>query len=189
MADTRKIVAGLFISLDGVTESPDQWQGPYFNDEMGEVVGAQMAAADTLLLGRRTYEEFAGYWPTSDDPFADFLNNTPKLVATNTLDTLEWQNSTPIGGDVAQTVRDLKQQPGRNIAMTGSVTLVQSLIRDGVLDELNLLIHPVVVGKGKRLFETGVANVPLTLLDSRTFKTGVVSLTYGPAPTGDAAAK
>src|SRR4051794_38438789 len=180
MTDTRKIVAGLFITLDGVAESPDQWQGAYFNDEMGEVVGAQMAASDTLLLGRRTYEEFAGFWPTPDDPFADFLNNIPKLVATNTLDTLEWQNSTAIRGDVAQTVRDLKQQPGRNIGMTGSISLVQSLVGDGLLDELNLLIHPVVVGKGKKLFDTGMAQVPLTLLDSRTFKTGVVSLTYGP---------
>jgi dihydrofolate reductase len=183
MADTRKIVAGLFISLDGVTESPDQWQGPYFNEEMGEVVGAQMAAADTLLLGRRTYEEFAGFWPTSDDPFADYLNNIPKLVATNTLDTLEWQNSTPIRGDVAAALRELKAQPGRNIGMTGSVSLVRSLLREGVLDELNLLVHPVVVGTGTRLFEPGSAQVPLTLLDSRTFKTGVVSLTYAPAVT------
>jgi dihydrofolate reductase len=181
MADQRKIVAGLFVSLDGVTESPDKWQGPYFNDEMGEAVGAQMAATDTLLLGRRTYEEFAAYWPTADDPFADFLNNTPKLVATTTLRTLEWQNSTPIAGDVAQALRDLKRQPGRDIGMTGSVTLVEYLIRERVLDELNLLVHPVIVGAGRRLFEDGMGHVPLRLVDSKTFTTGAVSLTYAPA--------
>ena len=179
----RKIVAGLFISLDGVVESPDQWHFPYFNDEMGAVVGAAMAAADTMLLGRRTYEEFAGYWPHqgSDVEMADQMNRTPKLVVSTTLDRVEWQNSTLIKGNVAEELTRLKQQPGKNINITGSGTLVRSLLRDGVLDELMLLVHPIVVGRGKRLFEDMGAQVPLTLVDSRTFSTGVLSLTYVPA--------
>jgi len=180
----RKIVAGLFISLDGVVESPDKWHFPYFNDEMGAAVGAQMAAADTMLLGRRTYQEFASYWPhqASDVPPADYMNNTPKLVVSTTLKApLEWQNSTLISGNVAQELTRLKQQPGKNIATTGSATLVRSLLRDNLLDELNLLVHPIVVGSGKRLFDDGIGQVPLKLVDSKTFSTGVLSLIYEPA--------
>lgn len=179
----RKIVAGLFISLDGVVESPERWHFPYFNDEMGAAVGAQMAAADTMLLGRRTYEEFAAYWPNqgSDVPGADHMNGTPKLVASTTLDEVHWQNSSLIRGDLAEALRELKQQPGGEIAITGSGTLVRSLIRDGLLDELRLLVHPIVVGRGRKLFDGGLADQPLSLLASTTFSTGVLSLVYGPA--------
>ncbi|HEV8633859.1 MAG TPA: dihydrofolate reductase family protein [Chloroflexota bacterium] len=179
----RKIVAGLFLSLDGVMESPDQWHFPYFNDEMGEAVGAQMAAADTMLLGRRTYQEFAAYWPhqSSDAELADYMNNTPKLVVSTTLKTVEWQNSTLINANVAQELSRLKQQPGKNIAITGSATLVRSLLRDNLLDELRLLVHPIVVGTGKRLFEDGGGRVALKLVDSKTFSTGVLSLAYEPS--------
>jgi dihydrofolate reductase len=181
----RKIVAGLFVSLDGVMEAPDTWHFPYFNDEMGAAIGAQMGAADTLLLGRRTYEEFASYWPHqgSDVEMADYMNNIPKLVVSNTLKTLAWQNSTLISGDVAGALRQLKQQPGKNLSITGSATLVRSLLRDNLLDELNLLVHPIVVGSGRRLFEDMGAQVPLRLAESTTFSTGVLSLTYEPAPT------
>jgi dihydrofolate reductase len=181
----RKIVAGLFISLDGVIEAPDQWHFPYFNDEMGEAVGSQMAASDTMLLGRVTYQEFAGYWPhqTSDVEGADFMNNTPKLVVSTTLDTVEWQNSTLIKGNVVEELTRLKQQPGKDIAITGSATLVRSLLRDGLLDELRLLVHPIVVGRGKRLFEDGGDQQPLQLVDAQTFSTGVLYLTYQPAGT------
>jgi dihydrofolate reductase len=179
----RKIVAGLFISLDGVIEAPEQWHFPYFNDEMGEAVGSQMAAADTMLLGRRTYEEFAGYWADkgSDVEFADVMNNTPKLVASTTLKAVEWQNSTLLGDDVAEELRRLKQEPGKNISITGSATLVRSLLRDGLIDELRLLVHPIVVGSGKRLFEDQAERVPLKLVDSQVFSTGVLYLTYAPA--------
>jgi dihydrofolate reductase len=179
----RKIVASLFVSLDGVVESPQEWHFPYFNDEMGEAVGAQIAATDTMLLGRRTYEEFAAYWPHqgSEVELADQMNDTPKLVVSTTLKSLEWQNSTLIQGDVAQELRRLKEQPGKNLGVTGSATLVRSLLRDRLLDELRLLVHPIVVGKGKRLFEEEREPVPLKLLDSKTFSTGVVYLTYGPA--------
>jgi dihydrofolate reductase len=179
----RKIVAGLFISLDGVYESPDKWHFPYFNDEMGAEVGGKMAESDTMLLGRQTYEEFAAYWPhqSSDVEPADFMNNTPKVVVSNTLKTADWQNTTIVSGDVAEELTKLKQQPGKNIGITGSGTLVRSLLEQGLLDEFTLLVHPIVVGKGKRLFDRDMAQVPLTLVSSKTLSTGVLSLTYARA--------
>ena len=187
----RKITAGLFVSLDGVTESPQKWQHPYFNDEMGEAIGAAMAAADAMLLGRVTYQEFASYWPgvsAEEQPFADYMNNTPKYVVSRTLEEpLEWSNSTLIKGNVVEVIINLKQQPGKNIAITGSVTLVQSLLREDLLDELGLMVHPVVVGSGKRLFEEWGDPKGLTLVDSKTFSTGVVYLTY--RPSGEQGAK
>ena len=181
----KKVTAGLFVSLDGVTESPEKWQLPYFNDEMGEAVGAAMAAADAMLLGRVTYQEFASYWPgvsAEEQPFADYMNHTPKYVVSSTLEEpLEWSNSTLIKGNVAEEITRLKQQPGKNIAITGSVTLVEYLLREDLLDELGLMIHPVVVGSGKRLFEEWGEPKGLTLIDSKTFSTGVVYLTYQPA--------
>ena len=181
----RKIVAGLFISLDGVVESPDKWQFPYFNDEMGAEVGAQMDAADAMLLGRVTYQEFASFWPTApaDDPFTARMNETPKYVVSTTLDRAEWQNSTLIKGNIVAEIISLKQQPGKNIGITGSATLVRSLLGENLLDELRLLVHPLVVGSGKRLFPEGSEPMALTLVESRTFSTGVLSLTYAPAGT------
>ncbi len=178
----RKIIAGLFISLDGVVESPQNWQLPYFNDELGAAVGSLMAATDTMLLGRRTYQEFASFFADqTGDANADRMNNTPKLVASTTLEKAEWQNSTLIKGNVAEELARLKRQPGGNIGMSGSATLVRSLLRDNLLDELVLMVHPIVVGSGKRLFEGMDEQVMLTLVDSQTFSTGVLSLTYTPA--------
>ena len=181
----KKVTAGLFVSLDGVTESPEKWQLPYFNDEMGEAVGAAMAAADAMLLGRVTYQEFASYWPgvsSEDQPFADYMNNSPKYGASRTLEgPLEWNNSTLIKGNLVEEISRLKRQPGKNIGITGSVTLVQSLLEQDLLDELGLMIHPVVVGSGKRLFEEGGDPKKLKLVESKTFSTGVVYLTYQPA--------
>lgn len=179
----RKVVAGLFISLDGIYESPDTWHVQYFNDEMGQEVGSQMAAADTMLLGRQTYQEFADYWPhqSNDVEPAGFMNDTPKVVVSSTLKTVEWQNSTLITGNLAQELTRLKNQPGKNIAITGSGTLVRSLLRDGLLDELRLLVHPIVVGAGKHLFDGESGQVPLKLVESKTFNTGVLALTYVPA--------
>ncbi len=178
----RKIVAWLFLSLDGVVESPEQWA--MFNDEMGEAIDAEANAADTLLPGRRTYEVFAAAWPdrtVDDDPLADWMNHTPKLVASSTLDAVEWQSSTRIEGDVAKELARVRQQPGKKILVNGSATLVRSLLRDKLLDELRLFVHPIVVGTGKRLFESEGDRVTMTLVDSRAFSTGVLSLIYQPA--------
>ena len=180
----RKIVAGLFISLDGVTEAPDQWHFPYFNDEMGQAVNANMERSDALLLGRVTYDAFASYWPDktgADDPFADYINNVPKYVVSNTLDHADWQGTTVISGDVAGQIRELKEQPGKDIGMTGSVATARWLLTEGLLDELDLLMHPIVVGKGDRLFPDGTGEVPLQLIHSSTFENGVVHVTYVPA--------
>jgi dihydrofolate reductase len=178
----RPIIAGLFISLDGVTESPEAWNPPYYNDEMRQAVGSQIAASDAMLLGRRSYQRFAETFMGESAarlPFTDWMNKTPKYVVSTTLNELEWQNSTLIATNVADELTKLKQQPGKAINVSGSATVVRSLLRDGLLDELRLMIHPVVVGRGGRLFEDGLESA-LELVDSTTFSTGVVSVTYQP---------
>ncbi len=174
----RKITAAFFMSLDGVVESPDKWHFPYFNDEMGAAIGASMAEADALLLGRVNYQDWAAYWPSSDDEFAGFLNNVPKYVVSTTLEEATWNNSTLIKDDVAAQITRLKQQPGKNIAMSGSATLVRWLLENDLLDVLQLMIHPIVVGSGQRLFSDTSAQKPLKLVASTTFSSGVVYLTY-----------
>ena len=180
----RKVVASELVSLDGVMESPEKWSFRFHNDEMAEANEAGMAQADAMLLGRVTYQEFASYWPyqnSADQPFTDYLNNTLKFVISTTLEEpLEWQNSTLIKGNVAEEIAKLKQQPGKNIGIVGSATLVRSLLGDNLLDELSLIVHPIVVGSGRRLFEEGGDQKELKLVDSRVFSTGVVYLTYQP---------
>jgi dihydrofolate reductase len=148
----RKVVASELVALDGVIESPEKWSFQFHNDEMAEAQGAGMAAADAMLLGRVTYQEFASYWPyqnSADQPFTDYLNNTPKYVVSMTLERpLEWQNSTLINGNVAGAIAKLKRQPGKDIGIVGSGTLVRSLLREDLLDELRLMVHPIVMGAG-----------------------------------------
>ena len=178
----RKIVAGQFITLDGVVEIPEEWMGPYFTPELGQAIGSMMAAQDAMLLGRVTYEIFAAHWPKQTGDMADTMNGTPKYVVSGTLESADWQNTTliPAAGAFAE-IAKLKEQPGTNIGMTGSGTLVSSLLREGLLDELHLLVFPLVVGSGKRLFGAPGDKLPLTLLDSATFQSGVVHLTYAKA--------
>jgi dihydrofolate reductase len=182
----RKIVASFFMSLDGVVEAPQNWHFPYLNDEMQQAVGARMATSDTMLLGRRTYEEFAAYWADqgSEVEFADHINQTPKLVVSTTLTSADWQNSTLIGADMAARLTEAKQADGADIAVTGSPTLVRSLIAAGLLDELHLMVHPLIVGPGKRLWSEDMPQTALTLTGSETFSTGVLNLSYAPAPAG-----
>ena len=177
----RQIAAGLFVSLDGVVEAPEKWTGPYFNDQVGQAVGALMAGNDTMLLGRVTYEGFAAAFGGQSGGMADQMNSTPKYVVSRTLTTADWQNSTLINVDVAARISELKQQPGRNIGMSGSSDLVNWLLRHGLLDRLDLLVFPVVLGSGKRLFSKPDGQVPLALASSEAFGTGVVHLTYTPA--------
>jgi dihydrofolate reductase len=178
----RKIVAGLAISLDGVVEAPSQSGWMLFDDEMSEVIGVGIAQSDAILLGRRTYLEFADLWPNlgSDVPMADYMNNTQKYIVSRTLDSLAWANSSLVTGDLTEELAKLKQQPGKNIQIPGSPTLVRSLLRDGLLDELSLMIHPIVLGSGMRLFDEMTDRVRLKLVDSRALNTGVVSVTYQP---------
>src|SRR5215213_5240209 len=181
----RKVVAAEFLSLDGVMESPDKWHFPYFNEEMGQAVGEGFAAADAMLMGRVNYEEWAAFWPGQDpqeNPMAAQMNAMKKYVVSRTLEEpLGWQNSTLINENVAEEIGRLKQGEGRDIVVSGSGALVRSLLQYGLLDELKLMIHPVVVGGGKRLFEDGSERKALELMDSKTFATGVVYLTYRPA--------
>jgi dihydrofolate reductase len=181
----RKVVASEFVSLDGVVESPDQWHFPYFNDQMGDAIGAAMDASDAMLMGRVLYEEWAAFWPNQDpdeNPIAERMNGVLKYVVTTTLEEpLDWQNSTLIGDNVAEEISRLTEQPGKDISISGSPTLVRSLLQDDLLDELRLMVHPIVVGSGKRLFEDGGDQKALQLVDSKTFSTGVLYLTYQPA--------
>jgi dihydrofolate reductase len=149
---------------------------------MDEVIGAGIARADAILLGRRTYLEFAALWPGlgSDVPMADFMNNTPKYIVSSTLHSLEWNNSILITGDLAEEIGKLKDRPGKNIQVPGSPRLVRSLLRDGLLDELALMVHPIVLGSGMRLFDELTDQIDLKLVDSRALSTGVLSVTYQP---------
>ena len=182
----RKIIAGLFISLDGVVEAPDQWHFPYFNDEMGAAVGATLAAADTLLFGRKTYDSFAGAWPEreaageEDAVFAKQLGDARKIVVSNQRLELTWRNSEQLEGDLIETVTALKNAPGGDIGLSGSVSVVRQLLAAGLLDELHLLVHPIAVRQGMRLFDEGASSIPLKLISSATFQTGVLNLVYGP---------
>jgi dihydrofolate reductase len=178
----RKIVSGLFMSLDGVIEAPNDWIGPWFNPELGQAVGSLLAAQDTMLLGRVSYDEFAAYWPQQTGDMADTMNGTAKYVVSGTLKSADWQNSTliPAASAIAE-IAELKQRPGKNIGMTGSATLVGSLLREGLLDELHLFVFPVVLGSGKRLFGAPGGKLPLKLIGSATFDTGVVHLIYAKA--------
>jgi dihydrofolate reductase len=182
----RKLVSQFFVSLDGVIESPERWHLGYSNEEMQAAVDSQIVEGDILLLGRATYEVFAASWPTrgSDVPLADRINSMPKLVASTTLDTVHWQNSTLIRGNVAEELTRLKQQPGRHITISGSPTLVRSLLHDNLLDELQLLVHPVALGSGGRLFEHESDHKAFELAHATTFKTGVLYLRYRPLAAG-----
>ena len=179
----RRVVAVELLSVDGVMESPEEWAFSYSNEEMEEANAAGMAASDAMLLGRVTYEGLAAFWPNQPGgtPVVDYINSVPKYVVSGTLEEpLGWNNSTLIEGDVAESIAELKRQPGKDITIIGSGVLVRSLLRDGLLDELRLMVHPIVLGGGRRLFEAGDDRKALELVDSRTFGTGVLYLTYRP---------
>jgi dihydrofolate reductase len=179
----RKIKSNFFISLDGVVEAPDKWHFPYFDEEMGAAVGAGFATTDAMLMGRVLYDEWAAYWPEhADEPFGDVMNSMKKYVVSNSLDSSEWQNSEVINGDVAQKLTEIKGQDGGDVSMSGSATTVRWLLREGLLDELNLLVHPIAVGDGlARLFPPDESSIPLELVSAETFESGVLNLSYAPA--------
>jgi dihydrofolate reductase len=183
----RRLIALELVSVDGVMGSPEEWASPYSDDDMNEANASGMAASDALLLGRVAYEGLAAFWPyqPGGTPMVDYINSVPKYVVSTTLEEpLEWNNSTLIGsnkGNAAEEIADLKQPPGKDITVLGSGVLVRSLLREGLLDELRLMVHPIVLGSGKRLFEDGGEQEPLELVDATAFGSGVVSLVYRPS--------
>ena len=188
----RKITAGLFMSLDGVVEAPDQWHFPYFNDQMGAAVGASLGGADTMLFGRTTYDSFAGAWPEreaageEDAGFAKALGEMRKIVVSNQRLDFEWRNSEQLEGDLVEFVTAFKNEPGEGtIGMSGSVSVVRQLLAAQLVDELHLFVHPIAMRRGMRLFDEGEPPIPLRLLSSETFTTGVLYLVYAPAEPAD----
>jgi dihydrofolate reductase len=179
----RKIVVAEFISLDGVVEAPETWHMQYLSEEMFAVMWALNDRCDTMLLGRNTFASFAGSFANApvDDPIAARMNRPTKVVVSSTMTDPGWANSTVLSGDVIEGITALKAQPGRDIITTGSTRLVRTMLGAGLVDELSLLVHPVVLGKGQRLFEDQGEPLPLTLVESNGFATGVVHLHYARA--------
>jgi dihydrofolate reductase len=175
----RKVFAGLFSSVDGVVQAPNEWQ-PAFDEEMGEALGRMLDGQDAVLLGRVTYAEWADYWPTSaDEPFASWINGVQKYVASSTLESARWPNSTLIKGPLTDFVTELREQPGGSIGVGGSPSLVRSLLAAGLLDELTLMISPVVAGGGRqRLFADDAALTRLELVSAQPTSSGAVIVSY-----------
>lgn len=181
----RKIVTGLFMSLDGVVEANDDWQFAYFDEELFEGITAGWARAGATLMGRRSYEGYdalRGEHP--DSPVVAFLDNTPKYVASTTLQEVSWRNTTLLDGDLHEQVTQLKRQPGKDMLVLGSPTLVRWLLRNGLLDELNFSVLPIIVGSGVRLFQDmdlPRGNIGLEFEGVKTLTSGVLEVRYTPA--------
>ncbi len=189
----RKVVVVEYVSVDGVIQAPGHpgedleggfehggWTGPFMNDHR-RYLSEEFQAAGAFLLGRRTYEIFAAYWPMvtdEEDEIARALNSLPKYVASTTLDDAKWEGTTVIKSDVAEEVAKLKEQPGRDMLVVGSSGLAQTLMRHNLVDEYRLWVHPIVLGSGKRLFREGVPATTLRLVDTKTTSSGLVILTY-----------
>jgi dihydrofolate reductase len=192
----RRILVATFTSLDGVMQAPGGpqedptggftlggWTAPHFDQALGASLGEIFGRPFDLLLGRKTYEIFAGYWPRQpdSDPFAAKLNRLPKYVASTTLTDPAWSNTTVLEGDVPAAVAELKRRPGRELQVHGSGELAATLLRNGLVDELRIWIHPVVIARGKRLFDDDSAMAAFELVDLKRTEKGVVILVYRPA--------
>jgi len=180
----RRVIASEFVSLDGVMEDPS-WTFQFTSEEQGKFKFDELSASDALLLGRVTYEGFAAAWPHMTEQageYAEMMNGYPKFVVSTTLEEpLEWNNSSLIKENVAEEVSRLKQQPGKDILIFGSADLVNTLMRHDLIDEYRLMVFPVVVGSGKRLFGDGIDTKVLRLVETKTFGSGVVVLSYQPS--------
>jgi dihydrofolate reductase len=186
----RKLIAAEFLTLDGVMEAPGSadttlperrgWSEPYMTEEIGKIILDQMDASDALLLGRKTYQDFAAFWPSvpDEDPFGKKMNSFAKYVVSKTLNSINWNNSRLIRGNVAEEVSRLKAQPGKNINIVGSGELVRSLMQNDLIDEYQLMVCPVLLGVGKRLFNEGSDKKSLRLVDTKAFDSGMLLLTY-----------
>jgi dihydrofolate reductase len=180
----RKVVVSEFVSLDGVMEDPS-WTFQFPSEDRDQYKFDELAAADALLLGRKTYEGFAAAWPQMEEQTGEYgawMNGYPKYVVSTTLEeSLEWNNSTLIEGNVAEEVSRLKEQDGKDILVFGSAALVNTLVEQDLVDEYRLMVFPVVVGSGKRLFADGIDKKVLMLVETKTFGSGAIVLTYRPA--------
>ncbi|MGH2657580.1 MAG: dihydrofolate reductase family protein [Actinomycetota bacterium] len=187
----RKLVVNTFVSLDGVMQAPGGpeedpsggfeqggWSVPFWDERMNQSMGEFMGKPFDLVLGRKTYEIFAAHWPHTDEPGAAELNRATKHVASRTLETLEWENSRLLEGDVAEAVARLKGEDGPELQVHGSSDLIQTLLREGLIDRFRVWTFPVVLGTGKRLFGEGAPPGALKLVDSQVSSTGVVMATY-----------
>lgn len=188
----RRLVFTSFLTLDGVMQAPGSevedteggfkyggWQVPFFSD-VDDNMSSDFKKAGALLLGRKTYDIFASYWPFADknNPYTEFMNSTPKYVASRTKRNLEWRNSTLLEGDLEKAIGKLKQEGDQNIIVFGSSDLGQTLMRLNLIDEFALMIHPLVLGSGKRLFKENSPRLNLEVVKSKTTKNGVLALTY-----------
>jgi dihydrofolate reductase len=205
----RKVIVSEFVTLDGIMEAPDKRSFQFWNEEIGKYKFNELFASDALLLGRVTYQIFADSWPSLTDeenllrvkeaggdtgaiqadmgkgnPFADRMNSISKFVVSTTLEEVEWNNSSLIKGNIAEEVSKLKRQPGQNILVAGSGDLVHTLMQHDLIDEYRLMVFPIVLGSGKRLFKDGNDKKVLTLVNTKTFRSGVVVLSYKPAGGG-----
>jgi dihydrofolate reductase len=187
----RELIVNTFLTLDGVMQAPGGpeedpsggfehggWSFGYWDEHMQGVMGESISKPFDLVLGRKTYEIFAAHWPYSDDPFAEPLNHATKHVASTTLKELEWENSKLIEGEVPEGVRALKQEDGPELQVHGSANLIQTLLEHGLIDEFRVWIFPLVLGKGKRLFDGGTVPAGLEVVSSQTSSTGVIMATH-----------
>jgi dihydrofolate reductase len=174
----RKIIVSTYVSLDVVIEAPEKWSLKLWNDEHAKYAHDQLFASDALLMGRKVYKDFAASWPSRRNEFADRMNGLPKHVVSTTLEEAEWNNSTIIKENVAEEVSRLKEQPGQDILMYGSADLMHTLMEHDLIDEYRIWVHPVVLGSGRRLFRDESETKILRLVDTTTFSSGVVLLSY-----------
>jgi dihydrofolate reductase len=178
-----RLVATEYVSLDGVFEEPGQWSFPFFTDEAAQFKMRELQASDALLLGRKTYEGFAAAWPTMEGTgeFGEKMNSMTKYVVSSTLEQADWTGSVLVKGDLATEIRKLKDQPGQDLLLSGSAQLVDALSRANLIDVYRLMLHPIVLGEGARLFADGIDQTVLTLTHHETFDSGIVILEYEPA--------
>jgi dihydrofolate reductase len=179
----RKIIASEYVTLDGVMEAPNKWSFQFWSEEAAQFKLAELFASDALLLGRVTYEGFASAWPSMKDEagFADRMNSLPKFVVSTTLQEATWNNSHLIKTDIVAEIALLKQLPGQDILLSGSSDLVNTLLHHNLIDEYRIMLHPVIAGSGKHLFRDGNDLTTLKLMDTKTFSSGIVVLSYQPA--------
>ena len=177
-----RLVATEYVSLDGVFEEPGQWSFPFFSDEASQFKWRELQASDALLLGRKTYEGFAAAWPTMDaGEFGEKMNSMPKFVVSSTLDHADWAGSVLVTGDLATEIGTLKERPGHDLLLAGSGQLFNALMQANLIDLYRFMVHPILLGKGARLFAENTDQAVLELTHQETFDSGIVILEYEPA--------